>query len=236
MWIHEKNYIHHDLHSGNIFSHDIWNSEIGDLGLCQQVVDKKGNPNKIYGVIPYLAPEVLSKKLYTKESDIYSFGMIMWEFTTGKKPFHDRPHNYILISDILKGERPQITDDTPEFYAKLMKRCWDHNPENRPTAREIQKCFREYKQYNITEEKKRIIELAEAKRQEIINSEEYLLDTKNYKHHPESCYTSRLLNESIQQAESLLNLSSTEIQINNKYDDDKNGLSDKKNYKHHPES
>ena len=47
MEIHEKNYIHHDLHSGNIFSYStIW-SEIGDLGLCQQVVDKKDNKNKI---------------------------------------------------------------------------------------------------------------------------------------------------------------------------------------------
>jgi hypothetical protein len=49
------------------------------------------------------------------------------------------------------------------------------------------------------------------------------LDTKNYKHHPESFYTSRLLNESIQQAESLLNLSSTEIQINNKNNNDEDG-------------
>ena len=103
------------MHSGNILSYDIYLSRIGDLGLCQQVVDKKDNPNKIYGVIPYLAPEVLSKKPYTKESDIYSFGMIMWEHTTGKKPFHDRSHNHFLITDILKGERPQITDDTPEF-------------------------------------------------------------------------------------------------------------------------
>src|SRR5438067_11644191 len=183
MEIHCHNYIHHDLHSGNILSYDIDDNIIGDLGLSQQAINRKHNPNKIFGVIPYLAPEVLLKKPYTKESDIYSFGIIMWEFITGKKPFHDRQHNHILISDILKGERLQITDDTPEFYAKLMRRCWDHNPENRPTAREIQKCFREYKQYNITEEKKRIIELAEAKRQEIINSEEYLLDTKNYKHH-----------------------------------------------------
>ena len=60
------------MHSGNIFSYYIGGSEIGDLGLCQQVVDKKNNPNKIFGVIPYLAPEVLSKKPYTKESDIYS--------------------------------------------------------------------------------------------------------------------------------------------------------------------
>jgi len=72
--------------------------------LCQQVIDKKVNLNKIYGVVPYLAPEVLSKKPYTKESDIYSFGMIMWEHTTGKKPFYDRSHNSVLISNILKGE------------------------------------------------------------------------------------------------------------------------------------
>src|SRR6266511_3307321 len=162
--------------------------------------------------------------------------MIMRAFTTWKKPFYDRSHSHILILDILEGERPQITDDTPEFYAKLMKKCWDHNPRNRPTAREIRNSLHEYNQYSITEGKKRIVELAEAKRQEIIKSEKFLSDKKNYKHHPESFYTSRLLNEPIQQAESLLNLSSTEIQINNKYDDDKNGLSDKKNYKHHPES
>jgi len=184
------------LHSGNIFSYNLNGSEIGDLGLCQQVVDKKNNLNKIFGVIPYLAPEVLSKKPYTKKSDIYSFGMIMWEFTTGKKPFHDRPHNHCLITDILKGERPQITDDTPEFYAELMKKCWDHNPENRPTAEEIEDCLREYWRYD----KKEIIESAEAKRQEIIKSDEFMSDTKNYKHHPESFYTSRLLNESIEQA------------------------------------
>ena len=85
--------------------------------MCQQVVDKKDNSNKIFGVIPYLAPEVLSRKPYTKESDIYSFGMIMWEHTTGKKPFHDRPHDHPLITDILNGERPQITDDTPKLYS-----------------------------------------------------------------------------------------------------------------------
>ena len=189
------------MHSGNIFSYNISYNVIGDLGLCQQVVDKKDNPNKIFGVIPYLAPEVLSKKPYTKESDIYSFGMIMWEFTTGKKPFHDRPHNHLLISDILNGERPQITDDTPEFYSELMKKCWDHNPENRPTADEIYNCLHGYSLYvsDIPEEKKEIIELAEV---ETIASGKFLSDTKNYKHHPGSFYTSRLLNELIQQAES----------------------------------
>ena len=96
-----------------------------------------------------------------------------------------------MMLDILKGERPQITDDTPEFYTELMKRCWDHNPENRPTALEIFDCLGKYYKK---------VELAEAKRQEIIKSDKFMSDTKNYKHHPESFYTSRLLNESIEQA------------------------------------
>ena len=211
--IHKKNYIHHDLHSGNIFSYSYKDSAIGDLGLCQQQeIDKKDNPSKIFGVIPYLAPEVLSKKPYTKETDIYSFGMIMWEFTTGKKPFHDRPHDEYLILDILKGERPQITNDTPEFYAELIKRCWDHNPENRPTAEEIYDCLWEY-DYSQIKEKKKIIELAEEKRQKIIGSSKFLSDT-------ESFYTSRLLNKSIQQVESLLSLSPTETKSAYRINDD----------------
>ena len=105
-----------------------------------------------------------------------------------------------------------------------MKKCWDHNPENRPTAEEIKECLWEYCWGSNKEKKEIIIKSAEAKRQEIIKSDEFLSDTKNYKHHPESFYTSRLLNESIEQAGSLLNIPSTEIQrINNpciKDDDD----------------
>src|SRR5207248_7637670 len=134
----------------------------------------------------------------------YSLGMIMWEFTTGKKPFHDRPYDEYLVLDILKGERPQITDDTPEFYAELMKKCWDHDPKNRPTAREIFNCFGEYESFSffniITEEKEEVIKSAETKRQEIIKSEKFPSDTTNYH---ESFCTSCLSDESVKQAGSL---------------------------------
>src|SRR5215213_1453876 len=157
-------------------------NSIGDFGLCQQIVDKKDNPNKIFGVIPYIAPEVLSKKPYTKEADIYSFGMIMWEFTTGKKPFYNLLHNVSLILDILKGERPKVTKDTPEFYAELMEKCWDSNPENRPTANELYDYFREYSS-KLFKKSKKIIDLAELKRQVLIKSEKYLSEANNYEHH-----------------------------------------------------
>src|ERR1051325_6698310 len=166
MEIHKRNYIHHDLHSGNILSYNIRYSLVGDLGLCQQLKEKD-DANEIFGVIPYLAPEVLSGRLCTKASDIYSFGMIMWEHTTGKKPFHDRSHDHYLMLDILEGERPEITEDTPEFFANLMKKCWDPKPENRPILWEIRECLMKY-YVRPCEECKEIIELAESKRQEII--------------------------------------------------------------------
>src|SRR5205085_7912369 len=104
-------------------------------------------------------------------------------------------------------------EDTPEFYVELMKRCWDPNPKNRPTANEIFNCIKEYHIYNYgAQEKINIIESAETKRKRIIRSENFLSDRKNYKHHPESFYTSRLLNYSIEQAATLniSNISSIE--------------------------
>ncbi|POG73366.1 kinase-like domain-containing protein, partial [Rhizophagus irregularis DAOM 181602=DAOM 197198] len=55
-------------------------------------VNKTANTNEIYGVIPYMAPEVLRGKPYTKAADIYSFGIIMWELTSGIPAFNNRPH------------------------------------------------------------------------------------------------------------------------------------------------
>uniref|UniRef100_U9TQJ2 Uncharacterized protein n=1 Tax=Rhizophagus irregularis (strain DAOM 181602 / DAOM 197198 / MUCL 43194) TaxID=747089 RepID=U9TQJ2_RHIID len=72
---------HGDFHSGNILLNKAINV-ISDFGLSRPV-NKSTNTNEIYGVIPYMAPEVLRGKPYTKAADIYSFGIIMWELTSG---------------------------------------------------------------------------------------------------------------------------------------------------------
>ncbi len=71
----------------------------------------------------YLAPEILTYKPYTKESDMYSFGMIMWEYTSGKKPFHHlSQEQHVMYGAILDGKRPEITEDIPKCYAEFMKK------------------------------------------------------------------------------------------------------------------
>jgi serine/threonine protein kinase len=137
--IHQNQMIHRDFHTGNI----LFNCNqicIADMGLCGKVdnVDK----TKLFGVMPYIAPEVLRRKPYTKAADIYSFGMIMYFIATGKQPFADSEHDGLLSLDICRGIRPEINEwEAPKLYIDLMKRCWDLNPDNRPDATEIYDLF-----------------------------------------------------------------------------------------------
>ena len=66
-------------------------------------------------------------------------GMIMWELTTGCKPFVDVEHNVHLVFRILDGKRPEITEDTPKCFANLIKSCWDPDPKKRPSMLKISK-------------------------------------------------------------------------------------------------
>ncbi|RIA98825.1 kinase-like domain-containing protein [Glomus cerebriforme] len=131
--IHSINILHRDLHSGNIFFNYFTEPVIGDLGISKSATESTDD-NENYGIIPYMAPEIFQGQKYAKASDIYSFGMIMWEFMTGRRPFWDRNHDIELIIEICDGLRPPIVTNAPEGYIDLMKECWHSDPNKRPTA------------------------------------------------------------------------------------------------------
>ncbi|RGB29931.1 kinase-like domain-containing protein, partial [Rhizophagus diaphanus] len=135
--IHRSDIIHRDLHSGNIFINRGY-AYVGDLGISKSATES-GDDNENYGIIPYMAPEIFQGQKYSKASDIYSFGMIMWEVMTGRRPFWDRNHDTELIIDICDGLRPPIVTNAPEGYIELMKECWHSDPEKRPTTDDIRK-------------------------------------------------------------------------------------------------
>ncbi|POG67845.1 kinase-like domain-containing protein [Rhizophagus irregularis DAOM 181602=DAOM 197198] len=161
---------------------------ISDLGLCQPVKSflKKYD---IYGVIPFMAPEVLRGKSYTPASDIYSFSLIMWKFTSGIPPFNDRVHDLQFSLNICKGERPEIIENTPQCYVDLMKKCWNEDSSKRPSSKEVLNIIGKwiFRPYNndVSEELKSNI-------MEFINAP---IGHNNFatKSHPKACYTSRLL-------------------------------------------
>ncbi|RIA98062.1 kinase-like domain-containing protein, partial [Glomus cerebriforme] len=133
--IHNINLIHKDLHLGNILTESKYIANISDFGFCKPA--DESDSRKIYGVMSYMAPEILRGKEYTQKSDVYSFGIIMNEIISIIPPFNDEPYDHYLALDICRGKRPKIRDEVPEFLRELIQKCWDAIPENRPTSEEV---------------------------------------------------------------------------------------------------
>ncbi|RIA91540.1 kinase-like domain-containing protein, partial [Glomus cerebriforme] len=131
--IHKSDLVHCDLHDGNILISDNYETYIIDLGLCKSINNLQDSTNINCGVLPYMAPELIRNEPYTLESDIYSFSMIMWEFTSGIPPFNNRERDFELSLSICEGKRPEIIKNTPKCYIELMEKCWDSDPFKRPT-------------------------------------------------------------------------------------------------------
>jgi len=139
--IHKKGLYHRNLHGGNLLIEDesaTTDAKIADVGIYGPA-DKPAM--EVYGVLPYVAPEVLKGGGFSMASDIYSFGIIMWEISTGQKPFADRAHDDLLALEICNGLRPNISEDTPQCYADLMKSCWNPDPAQRLTASRLNDDF-----------------------------------------------------------------------------------------------
>ncbi|KAG9294774.1 hypothetical protein G9A89_004049 [Geosiphon pyriformis] len=197
--IHSSGMVHRDLHSGNILQFDNQFINIGDLGLCQPVNHEATTTKekKIYGVIPYIPPEVFRGEKFRMAGDIFSFAMLLWELATGKPPFHDRSHDHILIMDILNGQRPKITYPLiPPSIAEMIVKCWDPNPKNRPTAKELKNELGELRfSYNseFLESEKYVKKMLKNDSTTNHSKTAIMTTTTKIKTHPQAIYTSRVL-------------------------------------------
>ena len=137
--IHDAGYIHADLHSGNILQDrrisEEMQSYISDLGLSQKY--NENTSGDIYGVLPYVAPEVLSGQQFTSAADIYGFGVIMSEISTGQRPFDGCKFDINLAVKICKGLQPEFAFGTPNCYIKFAKQCMDLDPQKRPDSYKV---------------------------------------------------------------------------------------------------
>src|SRR5581483_8122404 len=139
--IHKKGLIHQDFHSGNILR-NIIPAYITDLGLCKPA-DEKTDKN-VYGVLPYVAPEVLRGKEYTQASDIYGLGIIIYEVFNGLPPYHDMAHDEFLAVKICHGLRPKFIIKVPQLLEDIAKQCVDADPLKRPTAEHLYEKFSQW--------------------------------------------------------------------------------------------
>ncbi|CAG9322045.1 unnamed protein product [Blepharisma stoltei] len=139
--IHSNNKVHGHLSSHNILLDQQNNPKISDLGMAKfkkyaGVV--KGYSNKS----PWSSPEILRDPSQTTNKvtiydDIYSFGIILWEIFSNKIPFEGLCFEDLQRKIGHEGLKPEISDNFPSEFIKIIEMCWDIIPEKRPKFKEI---------------------------------------------------------------------------------------------------
>ncbi|RHZ89236.1 hypothetical protein Glove_17g73 [Diversispora epigaea] len=200
--IHKLDKMHYNFHPGNILSNNFQSGllYISDSGLSRFIGQNTKNPEKrqIFGVLPYMAPEVLSGEEYTKAADIYSFGIVAYEIVTGFAPYYDIPHDRNLALQICNGLRPKIPEYIPKLITSLIMRCWDSRVIHRPTfgelERELWKYYNNYMENNYKNSNEITNQIKQSEEFSKNKEKKSTPPPVNYKKHPQAIYTSRLFN------------------------------------------
>ncbi|PRW57695.1 Serine threonine- kinase CTR1 [Chlorella sorokiniana] len=150
LYLHKKGIVHRDLKSPNLLVEATWKVKVADFNLSKILdTDTGSGRSTIANMNPrWLAPEILNGEAATPASDVFSWGVVMWEILTLELPW---PHvgPWSLVGKLMDGVRLEVPprdqipgSDTPTFqyldtYIALMKRCWAQHPEDRPGFEEV---------------------------------------------------------------------------------------------------
>jgi len=135
--------LHRDLKPDNIGFTLNGDVKLIDFGLAKVVENANVESNDSFemsgvtGSLRYMAPEVADALPYNHKADVYSFGIILWEMNTCKKPFVGLDKDQFYEKVVHGGERPAINKKWPEELVSLMTECWSEDFSKRPTFREI---------------------------------------------------------------------------------------------------
>uniref|UniRef100_A0A3Q2PI89 receptor protein-tyrosine kinase n=1 Tax=Fundulus heteroclitus TaxID=8078 RepID=A0A3Q2PI89_FUNHE len=130
-----KNCVHRDLAARNVLICEGKLVKICDFGLARDIMHDSNYISKGSTFLPlkWMAPESIFHNLYTTLSDVWSYGILLWEiFTLGGTPYPDLPMNEIFYSALKRGYRMAKPAHASDEVYEIMKKCWDEKFEKRP--------------------------------------------------------------------------------------------------------
>jgi len=134
-----KKLVHRDLAARNcMVSGDIV-VKVGDFGMARDVYETEYYRKEGRGLLPvrWMAPESIKDGKFTSQSDVWSYGVVLWEMATlAEQPYQGFTNDEVMkyVKDGNKMRRPE---DCPDILYNLMSECWNNNPNDRPTFLEI---------------------------------------------------------------------------------------------------
>ncbi|CAF3307641.1 unnamed protein product [Rotaria socialis] len=146
--------LHRDIKSMNFLlkyngpSNQKYLVKVCDFGLAEirreTLLQSAAFPNsQLVGSFYWKAPELFTpRSRYTKQSDIYSLGVVFWELATARIPWDEYEDATIVLVQLKTGERPTIPSDVPELYKSEIQDAWHQNPQKRPSCFQLMERLR----------------------------------------------------------------------------------------------
>ncbi|XP_074547299.1 tyrosine-protein kinase SYK isoform X1 [Halichoeres trimaculatus] len=152
-YLEEHNFVHRDLAARNVLLVTQHYAKISDFGLSKVVAeDQNYYKAKGHGKWPvkWYAPECINYFKFSSKSDVWSFGVLMWEaYSYGQKPYKGMKGNDVLQM-IESGQRMDPPVNCPSEMYDLMRTCWTYKPDERPGFSVVEPRLREY-YYDISQ-------------------------------------------------------------------------------------
>ncbi|KAG5834148.1 hypothetical protein ANANG_G00258340 [Anguilla anguilla] len=152
-YLEEHNFVHRDLAARNVLLVTQHYAKISDFGLSKALTEEE-NYYKAKGhgkwPVKWYAPECMNYFKFSCKSDVWSFGVLMWEaYSLGLKPYKGMKGAEV-IQMIESGERMAAPANCPPEVYNLMKMCWTYKPDERPGFSIVERRLRDY-YYDISQ-------------------------------------------------------------------------------------
>ncbi|XP_043249664.1 focal adhesion kinase 1 isoform X4 [Colletes gigas] len=143
-YLESKKFVHRDIAARNVLVSAHNCVKLADFGLSRWVEDQSYyTASKCKLPIKWMAPESINFRRFTTSSDVWMFGVCMWEILMlGVKPFQGVKNNEV-IRKLENGERLALPNHCPPRLYSLMSQCWSYEPSKRPTFKEIRETLHE---------------------------------------------------------------------------------------------
>lgn len=133
-YLEERRVVHRDLAARNVLVGDDLTCKVADFGLARLLKDDVYSPSSGSKIpVKWTAPEAANYRVFSQKSDVWSFGILLYEvFTYGQCPYEGMT-NHETLQQISRGYRLPRPAVCPAEVYMLMVECWKGSPEERPT-------------------------------------------------------------------------------------------------------